>query len=374
MFKPRSIQSSLSLRDKIISIDYILVCSILILGLVSILAMYSTDGGEFKYHTNSHILRFSIFFLMFIVISFIQVRFWHSQSYLFYILFFILLLGVKYFGLTSSGSKRWLDLYFMNLQPSELMKVGLILFLAKYYHRISIENINKLRFLFLPIVVLIAPIILVATQPDLGTALLIAAGGITVAWLAGVRVKFFVMSGLAFIALLPIAISFLKPYQKSRILTFLNPERDPLGAGYQIIQSKIAIGSGGLFGKGFLQGSQSYLDYLPEKHTDFIFTLFSEEFGFFGSLFILFLYAVIVWRIVKIGNVTRSNFGKLYCYSFATAFFIYVVINMMMVLGLLPIVGSPLPIMSYGGSSMMAIMLGLGIAMSCKVYKDVPVN
>ena len=176
------------------------------------------------------------------------------------------------------------------------------------------------------------------------------------------------------IALLPIAISFLKPYQKSRILTFLNPERDPLGAGYQIIQSKIAIGSGGLFGKGFLNGSQSYLDYLPEKHTDFIFTLFSEEFGFFGSLFILLLYALIISRIVRIGNMTRSNFGKLYCYSFATAFFIYVVVNMMMVLGLLPIVGSPLPIMSYGGSSMLAIMFGLGIAMSCKIYKDVPVN
>ena len=367
MFRARSIQSSLSIKDKIISLDYILVISIFILGLTSILAMYSTDGGEFKYHTKSHILRFFVFFGMFLTLSFIQIRFWHSQSYLIYILFFVLLLGVKYFGLTSSGSKRWLDLYFMNLQPSELMKVGLILFLAKYYHRTSIENLNRVRYLFLPIVVLIAPIILVATQPDLGTALLIAAGGLTVAWLAGVRVKFFAISGLAFLALLPIAISFLKPYQKSRILTFLNPERDPLGAGYQIIQSKIAIGSGGLFGKGFLQGSQSYLDYLPEKHTDFIFTLFSEEFGFFGSLFILFLYAIIVWRIIRIGNVTRSNFGKLFCYGFGTAFFIYVVVNMMMVLGLLPIVGSPLPIMSYGGSSLLATMIGFSIVLSASV-------
>ena len=374
MFKSRSIQSSLSIKDKIISIDYILVFSIFILGLISILAMYSTDGGEFKYHTNSHILRFFVFFGMFFIVSFISIRFWHETSYIAYVVIFLLLLGVKYFGLTSSGSKRWLDLYFMNLQPSELMKVGLILFLAKYYHRISIESINSFRYLILPVTVLIAPIILVATQPDLGTSILIAAGGIVVAWLAGVRAKFFVFSGLSMIALLPIAISFLKPYQKSRILTFLNPERDPLGAGYQIIQSKIAIGSGGLFGKGFLNGSQSYLDYLPEKHTDFIFTLFSEEFGFFGSLFILLLYALIISRIVKIGNITRSNFGKLYCYSFATAFFLYVVVNMMMVLGLLPIVGSPLPIMSYGGSSMMAMMLGLGIAMSCKIYKDVPVN
>ena len=374
MYQPRSIQSSMALRDRILSIDYILVVSILVLGIISMFAMYSTDGGEFKYHTNSHILRFCVFFVLFFLVSLIQIRFWHDQSYLIYISLFLLLLGVKYFGLTSSGSKRWLDLYFMNLQPSELMKVGLILFLAKYYHRVSIENMNTLRYLFAPIIALIAPILLVATQPDLGTSILIAAGGVVVAWLAGVRIKFFAYSLILFLSLLPVAISFLKPYQKSRILTFLNPERDPLGAGYQIIQSKIAIGSGGLFGKGFLNGSQSYLDYLPEKHTDFIFTLFSEEFGFFGSLSILALYALIISRIIKIGNITRSTFGKLYCYSFATAFFIYVVVNMMMVLGLLPIVGSPLPIMSYGGSSMMAIMFGLGIVMSCKIYKDAPVN
>jgi len=374
MYQPRSIQSSMDLRDRILSIDYILVVSILVLGIISMFAMYSTDGGEFKYHTNSHILRFFVFFGLFFFISLVQIRFWHDQSYIIYILFFLLLLGVKYFGLTSSGSKRWLDLYFMNLQPSELMKVGLILFLAKYYHRVSVENMNSLKYLIIPLVALIAPLLLVATQPDLGTSILIASGGIVVAWLAGVRIKFFIYSLIIFLASLPVAISFLKPYQKSRILTFLNPERDPLGAGYQIIQSKIAIGSGGLFGKGFLNGSQSYLDYLPEKHTDFIFTLFSEEFGFFGSLFILLLYALIISRIVIIGNLTRSSFGKLYCYSFGTAFFVYVVVNMMMVLGLLPIVGSPLPIMSYGGSSMMAIMFGLGIVMSCKVHKDTPVN
>ncbi len=374
MYRTRSIQSSLSFKDKLVSIDYILITSIIVLGVVSMFAMYSTDGGEFKYHTRSHILRFSVFFLMFFILSFVQIRVWHSTSYLMYIVFFILLVGVKYFGLSSSGSQRWLNFYFMNLQPSELMKVGLILFLAKYYHRISIDNINRLKYLFIPIVALIAPVFLVVMQPDLGTSLLIAAGGLIVAWLAGVRAKFFIYALLLFISLLPVAISFLKPYQKTRILTFLNPDRDPLGAGYQIIQSKIAIGSGGLFGKGFLNGSQSYLDYLPEKHTDFIFTLFSEEFGFFGSVFILLLYGVIISRIVSAGNITRSNFGKLYCYSFATAFFIYVVVNMGMVLGLLPIVGSPLPIMSYGGSSMMAMMLGLGIVMSCRVYKDTPVN
>ena len=214
MFQPRSIQSSLSFRDKLFSIDYVLVISILILGIVSMFAMYSTDGGEFKYHTKSHILRFSVFFLMFLILSFIQIRFWHSTSYLIYFVFFILLLGVKYFGLTSSGSQRWLNFYFMNLQPSELMKIGLILFLAKYYHRISIENINKVKYLFVPVVALVAPVLLVIMQPDLGTSLLIAAGGIIVAWLAGVRAKFFTYATLIFITFLPIAISFLKPYQK----------------------------------------------------------------------------------------------------------------------------------------------------------------
>ena len=165
-------------------------------------------------------------------------------------------------------------------------------------------------------------------------------------------------------------IAFLKPYQKLRILTFLNPEKDPLGAGYQIIQSKIAIGSGGIFGKGFLKGSQSYLDYLPEKHTDFIFTLFSEEFGFFGSFSLLIVYVLIIYSIVAIGNQVRNNFAKLYCFGFAAAFFVYVTVNMSMVLGLLPIVGAPLPIMSYGGSSMLSMMLGLGIVMSCKIHNQ----
>ena len=374
MFQPRSIQSSLSFSDKIKSIDYILLLSVLILGIISMFAMYSTAGGSFDYHTKSHIVRFFLFFSLFLILSFFRIRFWFQTSTLIYLIFIFLLLGVKYFGITSSGSQRWINFYFINLQPSELMKIGLILFLAKYYHRTPTSEVNRIKYLFLPFLALLVPVLLVITQPDLGTSILIAAGGIVVVWLAGVNIKFFGYAALSFAALAPLAISFLKPYQKARILTFLNPDRDPLGAGYQIIQSKIAIGSGGLFGKGFLNGSQSYLDFLPEKHTDFIFTLFSEEFGFVGSVFILLLYSVIIYRIVKIGEITKSNFGKLYCYGFSTAFFIYVVVNMGMVLGLLPIVGAPLPIMSYGGSSMLSIMFGLGVAMSCKIYKDLPVN
>tara|TARA_B100000029_G_scaffold515077_1_gene620476 strand:+ start:4447 stop:5571 length:1125 start_codon:yes stop_codon:yes gene_type:complete len=374
MFRPGSIQSHLTLRDKILSLDYVLFFSILAIGIISFFAMYSTDGGEFAYHTKSHIIRFFIFFSLFIFVSFLKINFWYNSSTLFYLAILILLVAVKYFGLSSSGSQRWLNLYFINLQPSELMKIGLILFLAKYYHRISASDVNRLKYLLSPLVALLFPITLVLTQPDLGTAFLIAAGGVVVIWLAGVKMKFFAYLGFAFLSIAPVAISFLKPYQKARILTFLDPTRDPLGAGYQITQSKIAIGSGGLFGKGFLNGSQSYLDYLPEKHTDFIFTLFSEEFGFFGSSIILGLYVLITWRLVLIGNLTRDAFGKLYCYSFATAFFLYVAVNMGMVLGLIPIVGAPLPILSYGGSSMMAMMLGLGIAMSCKIHKDQPVG
>tara|TARA_Y100001936_G_scaffold247310_1_gene292874 strand:+ start:3369 stop:4493 length:1125 start_codon:yes stop_codon:yes gene_type:complete len=370
MLKRGSIQSHLDLREKILSLDLVLFSCILILGIISFFAMYSTDNGEFAYHTKSHILRFIVFFSLFIVVSFFRTNFWYNWSIPIYIGILALLLLVKYFGLTSSGSQRWLNLYFLNLQPSELMKIGLILFLAKYYHRISSGDVNRIRFLLTPIVALIVPVILVLTQPDLGTAFLIGFGGAVVIWLAGVKIKFFGYLAAILLSIAPIAISFLKPYQKARILTFLDPSRDPLGAGYQITQSKIAIGSGGLFGKGFLNGSQSYLDYLPEKHTDFIFTLFSEEFGFFGSCIVLGLYMLIIKRIINIGNSVRDSFSKLYCYSFATAFFIYVAVNMCMVLGLIPIVGAPLPILSYGGSSMMAMMLGLGIVMSCKIHKD----
>ena len=402
-------QKNLSFRDKILSLDFTLIILVLILGIISFFAMYSTEQGKFGYYTQSHIYRFCVFFLFFIFLSFFQISTWYRFSYIFYILVLMLLFAVDFFGITASGSKRWINLFFINLQPSELMKIGLILFLAKYYHRTSIENVNKIKYLFTPIFVLIFPVLLVVLQPDLGTAILIASGGVVVAWLAGVRAKFFGYATLIFISLLPIAISFLKPYQKARILTFLNPEKDPLGAGYQIIQSKIAIGSGGLFGKGFLNGSQSYLDYLPEKHTDFIFTLFSEEFGFLGSggilgkgylmgsqsyldylpekhtdfIFTLFseefgfvgsicllvIYILIIYRIIKIGNNSKNNFARVYCFGFATAFFIYVTVNMMMVLGLLPIVGAPLPIMSYGGSSMLSIMIGLGLVMSCNIYK-----
>ena len=366
------IQSSLSDRStffqKLRSLDHIMLLCILILGIISSFAMYSTDGGELLYHSESHIIRFVVFFTMMILISFVNIKTWHTFGYLFYLVVLTLLIWASLFGITASGSQRWINLYFINLQPSELMKIAIIICFAKYYHRIQLSNVNRIKNIVIPILILFIPIALVIGQPDLGTAILIALSGIIVLWLAGVNIKYFFYSSLIFVISAPFVISFLKPYQKLRILTFFDPDKDPLGAGYQIIQSKIAVGSGGLTGKGFLKGTQGYLEFLPEKHTDFIFTLFSEEFGFLGSIFLLLVYAILIFRILRIGALSRSFFGKFFCYGFGSAIFIYITVNMAMVLGLLPIVGSPLPIMSYGGSSMLATMIGLGIVMSTKVY------
>jgi len=367
MFQHNRLDSELTFFQKVKNLDYILISCILLLSVLSVFVMYSTDGGEILYHTKSHFIKILIFFPLMLVISFFNIKFWHLTSYFFYIVIILLLIWVSVDGIKASGSQRWINLYFIVLQPSELMKIGIILCLAKYYHRLKIDNVNSFTNIVIAISIIITPIILVISQPDLGTSILIALSGLIILWLGGVRIKYFFISFVTFLISLPFIISFLKPYQKLRILTFLDPDRDPLGAGYQIIQSKIAIGSGGLSGKGFLKGTQSYLDFLPEKHTDFIFTLFSEEFGFFGSIGLLIIYIIIISRIIRTGVISRSNFSRLFCFGFAFAIFIYIVVNLSMVLGLLPIVGSPLPIMSYGGSSMLATMVGFGIVLSAKI-------
>ena len=360
--------NQLTFFQKLRSFDYTLLTCIMLIGIIGILSMYSTDGGEILYHTKNHTLRFCIFFTMMIIISFINIRIWHNLSYIFYFVTLLLLVWASFYGITASGSQRWINLYFINLQPSELMKIAIIACFAKYYHRAQIQNVSKITNILVPIIVLILPTFLVISQPDLGTSILIALSGIIVLWLSGVNIKYFFYSFILFIISAPFIISFLKPYQKLRILTFFDPDKDPLGAGYQIIQSKIAVGSGGLTGKGFLKGTQGYLEFLPEKHTDFIFTLYSEEFGFLGSLILLILYAILIFRVIRIGSLSRSFFSKIFCYGFGSAIFLYIAVNMSMVLGLLPIVGSPLPIMSYGGSSMLSTMIGFGIVMSSKIY------
>ena len=356
--------------QKFKNFDYILLTCILVLGFISLATMYSTDGGQVLFHTKSHFIKLIVFTLMMLIISFINIKFWFLIGYLSYVVIIGFLFWTYSFGVTSSGSQRWIDLYFINLQPSELMKIFIILCLAKYFHRMKLENVNSIYTILTSLIIILLPMGLVIVQPDLGTSLLIAISGIAVLWFAGINYKYFIYTMLGFIISMPFIIAFLKPYQKLRVLTFLNPDRDPLGAGYQIIQSKIAVGSGGIFGKGFLKGTQSYLEFLPEKHTDFIFTLFSEEFGFIGSVILLLIYALTIYRIMVIGASSRSYFAKIFCYSFGAAIFVYITINMSMVLGLLPIVGSPLPIMSYGGSSMLATMIGFGIVMSAKVHNQ----
>ncbi len=370
MLTERIHTSKYSFFEKLLSIDYFLIFIIIAIGSISVFAIYSTESGEFSYYTKNHLIRLVAFFLMFLVLSFVRITFWYRNAYMFYLFCLFSLVVVLLFGISASGSKRWVNLYFLNLQPSELMKIAIIVFFARYYHRIQSSDIQSYRYLLIPIIILIIPCYLVIKQPDLGTSILIAGSGIFVIWIAGLNIKYFVYSGLLLLVSFPFVVSILKPYQKSRILTFFNPDRDPLGAGYQIIQSKIAIGSGGFFGKGYLKGTQSYLEFLPEKHTDFIFTLFSEEFGFLGSIILMLLYILLISRVISIGFSVRSFFAKLYCFGFASAIFLYVFVNIAMVLGLLPIVGAPLPIMSYGGSSMLSIMLGLSIVMSCKIYRQ----
>jgi len=367
MFQHDRLNNEITLFQKIKNLDYILLTSIILLSVLSVFVMYSTDGGEILFHTKNHFVKLAVFFPLMIFVAFFNIKFWHNFSYLIYFIVILLLIYVSFFGIKSSGSQRWMDLYLFVLQPSELMKVAIIMCLAKYYHRLKIENVNSFTSITIVLSIILIPIIFVISQPDLGTSILIALSGLIILWLGGVKIKYFIYSFITFLISLPFIISFLKPYQKLRILTFLDPDRDPLGAGYQIIQSKIAIGSGGLDGKGFLKGTQSYLDFLPEKHTDFIFTLFSEEFGFIGSVGLLILYSIIIFRILRIGSISRSNFARLFCFGYAFAIFIYIVVNLSMVLGLLPIVGSPLPIMSYGGSSMLATMIGFGIVLSAKI-------
>jgi rod shape determining protein RodA len=367
MFQHDRLSNEITLFQKIKNLDYILLISVILLSVLSVFVMYSTDGGEILFHTKNHFVKLAVFFPLMIFVAFFNIKFWHNFSYLIYFIVILLLIYVSFFGIKSSGSQRWMDLYLFVLQPSELMKVAIIMCLAKYYHRLKIENVNSFTSITIVLSIILIPIIFVISQPDLGTSILIALSGLIILWLGGVKIKYFIYSFITFLISLPFIISFLKPYQKLRILTFLDPDRDPLGAGYQIIQSKIAIGSGGLDGKGFLKGTQSYLDFLPEKHTDFIFTLFSEEFGFIGSVGLLILYSIIIFRILRIGSISRSNFARLFCFGYAFAIFIYIVVNLSMVLGLLPIVGSPLPIMSYGGSSMLATMIGFGIVLSAKI-------
>jgi rod shape determining protein RodA len=309
--------------------------------------------------------------VLMIVVALIGVRIWMRAAYFVYAGALALLVAVEAFGAVRMGAQRWIDLKVILFQPSEVMKIALVLALARYFHSLNIEDISRPQYLLVPLLLVGAPVALVIRQPDLGTALLLLIGGGAMFFLAGVRLWKFLVLFVGILVAAPTAWPFLRPYQQNRVLTFLSPERDPLGAGYNLLQSKIALGSGGMLGRGFLQGTQSHLSFLPEKHTDFIFTMLAEEFGLFGGLGLMGLYVLVLLYGVAISIRSQSQFGRLVGMGVTVAFFLYVFINIAMVMGVVPVVGVPLPLISYGGTAMVTLLGGFGLLMSIHVDRDV---
>ena len=338
---------------------------------VGCLVLYSAAQGHLYPWASKQMMRFSFGFIMLLGAALIDIRTWYVLAYPLYGLSLLLLVGVEFLGFVGMGAQRWIDLYIFQLQPSELMKISLILALARYAHDTPMEDIQKNKSLILPLIFVALPALLTMRQPDLGTALLLIFSGITVLFLAGVPIWKFIFSGALTLGSLPILWSFLHDYQKRRVLVFLNPEMDNRGAGYHVTQSKIALGSGGFWGKGWMDGSQSHLNFLPEKQTDFIFTMFCEEFGMIGAITLLTLYALLIGYFFAVAHMSRSRFAKLTVLALATSFFLYIAINISMVMGVMPVVGVPLPLMSYGGTSMLTVLISFGIIFSARVYHDI---
>jgi len=309
-----------------------------------------------------------------LAVALIDVKYWFRAAYWIYAAALLLVVAVDLRGIIGMGAQRWIAIGSFQLQPSEVMKIALVLALARYFHCLPPENIGRLRYLVIPALMLAVPVLLVLKQPDLGTAMMLLAAGGALLFLAGVPVWMFALAAAGALVAAPLAWSMLRGYQKSRLLTFLDPERDPLGAGYHILQSKIALGSGGLFGKGFLQGTQSHLSFLPEKQTDFIFTMIAEEFGLIGGVVLLALYLAVIVYAFAIALRSRSRFGRLLGLGIATNFFLYAFINTAMVTGLIPVVGVPLPLISYGGTAMIAVLIGFGMVMNVGIHRDVRIN
>lgn len=327
--------------------------------------LYSAAGGSFSPWAGSHLIRFSLFLVMAIMMSRLPESFWKEIAFPLYLVIVLLLLGVEVLGAISGGSQRWLDLGIIRLQPSELMKLAIILAVARFYDILPAGEIRRWNAIWPALLAIGVPAGLVLVQPDLGTATMIVAGGVVLMFLAGLPLRLFLASGAAVAAAIPLAYLYaLHDYQQKRVSIFLDPESDPLGAGYHITQSKIAIGSGGIFGKGFLNGTQSHLDYLPEGHTDFVFATMAEEWGLAGGLAIIILFVMLARWGMRVAARAQTRFGRLTAAGLTMTIFYYFTINLLMVMGLAPVVGIPLPLVSHGGTAMLTVMLCLGILMS----------
>lgn len=364
----------MSLGQKLAAVNWLMVLLLVAIASVGFAMLYSAANGSFSPWAYRQAIRFGIGLTVLLTVAMIDIRFWMRGAYLIYGAVLLLLFGVEVMGEIGMGAQRWIDLGLFQLQPSELMKIALVLALARYFHGLTWDEVGNPLNLVPPLLLIAMPVVLVLRQPDLGTALMIIMGAGGTFFLAGVRIwKFLTLIGIA-VAAIPIAWQMMRTYQQQRVLTFLNPESDPLGSGYHILQSKIALGSGGMFGKGFLQGSQSHLNFLPEKQTDFIFTMLAEELGMVGGLALIGLYVLVIAYGFAIALRARNQFGRLLALGITTTLFLYLFINVAMVMGLIPVVGVPLPMISYGGTAMLTIMLGLGMVIGVSVHRDVRIG
>ena len=364
----------LTLGRKLWQIHWLFVLLLFVIATIGFAMLYSAANGSLDPWTTRQVLRFAAAVILMLAVAVIDIRLWLRYAYVFYFVILAMLAAVEYAGAIGMGAQRWIDLGFINLQPSELMKIALVLALARYFHCCRMEDVGRLLYLIVPIMLLAAPVTLVIRQPDLGTAVMLIIASATLFYLAGVRLWVFVSVALTGLLSAPVIWQYLRDYQRQRVLTFLDPENDPLGGGYHIIQSKIALGSGGLFGKGFMQGTQGHLNFLPEKQTDFIFTMLAEEFGLVGGLTLLGLYVMLMVYGFAISMRSQNQFGRLVGMGVTTTFFLYFFINMAMVMGLIPVVGVPLPLISYGGTAMLTLMFGFGLLLGVYVHRDVRIS
>ena len=367
-------QAPLGLIEKILSINWGLVLLLSLISGIGFAVLYSAANGSLDPWALKSMIRFAVALALMLVVAVIDIRLWYRAAYPIYVLAVLLLVLVDVKGVRGLGAQRWLELGPLSLQPSEIMKVGLVMVLAHYFNSRTHEEIGRPLHLVFPTLLVLIPAALVMKQPDLGTAMMLLLCGGGIFFIAGVRLWKFILVAAGGGALVPIAWQFMRPYQKNRIYTFMNPENDSLGAGYHIMQSKIALGSGGMWGKGFMMGTQSHLNFLPEKQTDFIFTMFAEEFGMAGAIILLGLYTLVFAYGFAIGLRCRNQFGRILALGITLNFFLYVFINTAMVMGLIPVVGVPLPLISYGGTAMLTVMFGFGLLVSVYIHRDVRIG
>lgn len=364
-------QKKIPISQKLEQLNWLLISLIVVLAFMGFLMLYSAGGGSFRPWLIRQLGFFCIFFPLMIFIALSDIRLWFKASYFFYAAALGLLIVVDIMGHNAMGATRWFRLGPITVQPSEIMKICTVFALARYFYSIEAEEIGKIRFTIIPLILIALPASLIFFQPDLGTGTILVLTGVSILFLAGVKMWKFISAGVAVLVAIPFAWRFLLyDYQRQRVLTFLNPNNDPLGSGYNIIQSKIAIGSGGFFGKGYLNGTQGQLNFLPEKQTDFIFTMLSEEMGFIGSFFVIAIYCAIIAICIGIANNTKHQYGRLLVMGVVNIFFIHMFINMAMVMGLIPVVGAPLPFISYGGTIMASMMIGFGLVLNVDLNKN----